>query len=104
MDNKLSIHFREDEAKSIPFSTKNRKRKIKTLDIRQNSGDVKIEKHSKLIYFGCELDEILSGEAMALEVIKSINGRLKFLYRKNRCLKPYLKLLLCNALIQPHFN
>ena len=29
---------------------------------------------------------------------------LKFLYRKNRYLISYLKLLLCNALIQRHFN
>ena len=33
-----------------------------------------------------------------------INGMLKFLYRKNRYLISYLKQLLCNALIQPHFN
>ena len=41
---------------------------------------------------------------MALKVINKINGRLKFLYRKNRYLTPYLKRLLCNALIQPHFD
>ena len=33
-----------------------------------------------------------------------INGMLKSLYRKNRYLISYLKQLLCNALIQPHFN
>ena len=32
VDNKLSIHFGEDKTKSILFSTKNRKRKIGTLD------------------------------------------------------------------------
>ena len=32
-DNKLHIHFGEDKTKSILFSTKNRKRKIETLDI-----------------------------------------------------------------------
>ena len=44
------------------------------------------------------------GEAMALKVMNKINSRLKFLYRKIRCLTPYLKRLLCNALIQPHFD
>ena len=39
VDNKFSIHFGEDKTKSILFSTKNRKRKIGTLDIH---GDVKI--------------------------------------------------------------
>ena len=29
---------------------------------------------------------------------------LEFLYRKNRYLTSYLKQLLCNALIEPHFN
>ena len=41
---------------------------------------------------------------MALKVINKINSRLKFLYRKSRYLTPYLKQLLCNALIQPHFD
>ena len=39
VDNKLSIHFGEDKTKSILFSTKNRKRKIRTLDMQY--GDVK---------------------------------------------------------------
>ena len=46
----------------------------------------------------------MSGEAMALSVINKINNKLKFLYRKNRFLTPTLRRLLCNALIQPHFN
>jgi len=41
---------------------------------------------------------------MAAQVISKINGRLKFLYRKNRFLTPELRRLLCNALIQPHFD
>ena len=45
VDNKLSIHFREDKAKSILFSTKSKKRNIETLDIRQNFTDVKIEQY-----------------------------------------------------------
>ena len=41
---------------------------------------------------------------MALSVINKINNKLKFLYRKNRFLTPTLRRLLCNALIQPHFD
>ena len=88
VDNKLSIYFGEDKTKSILFSTKNRKWKIGTFDIQH--GDVKIKQYSKVTYLGCELDESLSGEVMALKVIIKINGRLKFLYRKNRYLTPYL--------------
>ena len=36
--------------------------------------------------------------------VDKINSRLKFLYTKNRYLTPYLKRLLCNALIQQHFD
>ena len=50
------------------------------------------------------LDELMSGEKMALRVIEKINSRLKFLYRKNRILGIPLRRLLCNALIQPHFD
>ena len=41
---------------------------------------------------------------MALRVLEKINGRLKFLWRKNKFLTRPLKRLLCNALIQPHFD
>ena len=89
VDNKLSIYFGENKTKSILFSTKNRKREIGTLDIQY--GDVKIKQYSKVTYLGCELDKSLSGEAMALKVINKIDRRLKFLYRENRYLTPYLK-------------
>ena len=41
---------------------------------------------------------------MALNVVNKINNKLKFLYRKNSFLTPALRHLLCNALIQPHFD
>ena len=39
---------------------------------------------------------------MATKVLGLINGRLKFLYQKQRFLTYPLRRLLCNALIQPH--
>ena len=56
------------------------------------------------LYLGCVLDKNLSGEPVALQVIKKINTRLRFLYRKNRFLSQPLRRLLCNAIIQPHFD
>ena len=41
---------------------------------------------------------------MAIKVIKKVNARLKFLHRQNRYLTPSLRRLLCNAIIQPHFD
>ena len=72
---------------------KTEKRKIgKTLDIQYS--DVKIKQYLKVRYLGCEQDESSSGEAMALKVTNKINGKLKFLYKKNRYLTSYLKRLL----------
>ena len=41
---------------------------------------------------------------MALHALTKINAKLKFLYRKRSFLSTYLRRLLCNALIQPHFD
>ena len=53
---------------------------------------------------GCILDNNLSGESMAIKVLGLVNERLKFLYRKQRFLTYPLLRLLCNALIQPHYD
>ena len=41
---------------------------------------------------------------MAAKVLNTVNNRLKFLYRKQKFLSLSLRRLLCNALIQPHFD
>ena len=66
--------------------------------------DMQIKQHSKVKYLGCLMEETMSGEAMAFNVIHKINSKLKFLYCKNNFLTPKLRHLLCNALIQPHFD
>ena len=38
---------------------------------------------------------------MALKFINKINGKLKFLYTKNRFLSAELRRIVCDALIQP---
>ena len=102
VDNKLSIHFGEEKTKSILFTSKHKIKKVGNLTIHR--GDIQIKQHSKVTYLGCILDEDLSGESMATKVIGMINGRIKFLYRKNKFLNSTLRRLLCNALIQPHFD
>ena len=63
-----------------------------------------IKQHPEVTYPGCVLDKMMSGEPMTLIVTYKTNGKLKFLYRKNRFLSPELQRMLCNALIQPHFD
>ena len=102
VDNKLSIHFGEDKTKSILFASKFENKNIKKLNTKY--GDIEIKQHSKVKYLGCLMDETMSREAMTLHVIHKINNKLKFLYRKNDFLTPTQRRLLCNALIQPHFD
>ena len=102
VDNKLSIHFGEDKTKSILFASKFKNKNIKKLNIKY--GDIQIKQHSKVKYLRCLMDETMSGEAMALNIIHKINNKLKFLYCKSDFLTPTLRCLLCNALIQPHFD
>ena len=72
IDNKLSIHLGEEKTKSILFGTKKHLKNQTDLNIKY--GDVKIKQHSKVTYLGYILDSNLS------------NGKLKFLYRKQRFL------------------
>ena len=102
VENKLSIHFGEDKTKSILFGSKMKLRNVEPLDIRR--GDTKIKQYTEVTYLGCKLDQNLSGESMATKVLGKINGRLKFLYRKQAYLSKSLRRLLCNALMQPHFD
>ena len=89
VDKKLSIHFGEDKTKSILFATKFKIKKVRKLNIRY--GDIQIKQHSKVKNLGRMLDEIMSGETIALFVINKINNRLKFLYWKNRFLTPTMR-------------
>ena len=81
MDSKLNIHFDEDKTKSIVFTSKFKTINTKKLNIKY--GDIQIKENSKVKYLGCLLDETMSGEAMALNVLNKINNKLKFLHRKN---------------------
>ena len=102
MDNKFSIHFGEHKTKSILSAPLNKCKKLRKLNI--SYGSLKIKQYSEVAYLGCTLDESLSGESMALKVVSKINTRLKFLNRKGKFLSPQLRRLLCNALIQHHFD
>ena len=41
---------------------------------------IEIKQYSKVIYLCCILDETMPAESMALETIKEVNQKLKFLY------------------------
>ena len=101
VDNNLSLHFGEDETKSIFLSPKHRPKSIGQIDISDK--DVKINQYSKVTYFVCTLDNCLTGEYMAMQFCTKVTSKLKLLYRKKFLLKD-LRRLLCNALTQPHVD
>ena len=99
IDNELSVHFGEDKTKSILYA---RSKTPAKLDI--SFQDHHIKQYNCVEYLRCFLDYNLNGETMARKVLNKINVKLKFLYRQATFLNPTCKRLLCNALIQPHFN
>jgi len=102
VENKLSIHFGEEKTKSILFGSK---RKLKSEDkLNICRGNIEIKQYSKVTYLGCILDCNMSGEYMATKVLQKINARLRFINRNRRVLNQALRRILCNALIQPHFD
>ena len=66
--------------------------------------DVILKQHNFVEYLGCLLDNTLSGKDMAEKVLEKVNGRLKFLYRQSKYLNKRLRRMLCNTIIQPHFD
>ena len=68
VDNRLSIHFGEDKTKSILFASKRKIRKVPKLKV--NYKNIQIKQRSKAIHLGRILDDTMSGESMALKVIK----------------------------------
>ena len=84
------------------FLQVNRAKNIHQLDIKYK--DINIKQNSEISYLGCVIDKTMLGEPMPLKVINKINGKLELLYRKSRFLSPELRRMLCNALIQPHFD
>ena len=77
VDNKLSVHFGEDKAKSILFSPKHKSKSMRQIDISYK--DVKIKKYSQGTYLGCVLDEYLTRKSMAMHVCKKVSSKLKLL-------------------------
>ena len=65
---------------------------------------VDIKKVSTVKYLGVHLDDNLSGNVQAMDVLKKASARLSFLYRKSNLLDFRSRVVLCMALIQPFFD
>ena len=67
IDNNLSVYFGQEKTKSILFGTKHKLRNAKALNTVCKG--IAIKEFEKVKYPGCILDQSLSGESMALNVI-----------------------------------
>ena len=77
IDNKLSLHL--GKTQSILFGTKRRLSTGVKLNVICN-GNV-IESKSNVTYLGVTLDQFLSGEIIASNILYKSSNKLKFLYR-----------------------
>ena len=100
IDNKLSLHL--GKTQSILFGTKRRLSTGVKLNVICN-GNV-IESKSNVTYLGVTLDQFLSGEIIASNILYKSSNKLKFLYRNAGKFNLETKKLLISALIQCHFN
>ena len=101
-DNKLALHLGKTE--SILFASKPKLSSCDRLVIVHVCNENLISSNKSVKYFGANLDQCLSGESIANQVIKKANAKLKFLYRKRSFLNRYTKQLLVSSLIQCHFD
>ena len=100
IDNKLSLHLGKTGA--ILFGTKRKQNSVQDFSVKCNGKT--INKSSSVKYLGVNLDNTLSGESIASNVIKKASGRLKFLYRHSNCLNFKSRKTLSSALIMCHFD
>ena len=99
-ENKLSLHLGNTE--SILFASNQRLKKTAVLDITCNG--IKVKAKESVKYLGVTLDQSLSGKIMGTSILKKINAKVKFLYRKRIFFGAKEKKMLCSALVQSSFD
>ena len=97
VQNKLSLHFGQDKKNQfylvcifsiwLTRSSEHKFWNAKAFNIGYNG--IEIKQYKKVKYLGYVLDQSLSGESMALNVIDKVNSGLKFLHSQNPLLIPF---------------
>ena len=100
IDNKLSLYLGKTEG--ILFGTKRKFNSVQDFSI--NCNGMTISTSSSVKYLGVTLDNTLSRDSIASNVIKKANERLKFLYRHSNCLNFKSCKTLTSALKMCHFD
>ena len=100
IDNKLSLHFGKTE--SVVFGSKRSLKGNNSIDVICD-GQI-ISSKLCLKYLGVELDQSLSNNQTADNIVSQSNAKIKFLYQQRRHFNMKIKKLLTSALIQCHFD
>ena len=100
VDNKLSLHLGKTEC--IIFGSKRKIKNVENFSV-ECSGQI-IKSQESVKYLGINIDQSVSGEAIANNIIQKANSRMKFMYRNGSCLNQNCRKILCSALIQCHFD
>ena len=100
IDNKLSLRL--GKTQSIVFGTSKKLCKCNTLNIVCNG--IVIESKSTVTYLGVTLDQSLSGDVTASDVLLKTSNKFKFLYRNARKFNMKTKTLFVSSLIQCNFD
>ena len=101
VDNKLSLHMGKTQCIIFGFKWKLRKY-INFFSVECNGHTIKAQRSVK--YLGLTLDDQSTGEAIVNNIVKKVNGRLKFLYRQCNFLEEKLWKFICSAFIQCHID
>ena len=100
VDNKLSLHLGKTE--SILFGSKRNLKKCNKLNVQCN--DEVIAPQQCVKYLGANLDQELSGEQHAMNVLKKVSARIKFIYRNSKYFDCHTSKLVASAIVQCHFD
>ena len=100
IDNRLSLHLGKTE--TILFGSKRRLRSFNKLSVKCNNVDIKST--SNVTYLGEIIDQDVSGESMAKDVITKSCRKVKYLYRQCRNFDKDTKRNLASALVLCHLD
>ena len=100
IENKLSLHLGKTE--SILFGSKRKLAQTSNLHIKCGENDIACKSNVK--YLGLPLDQSLTGESIAQNIIRKCNAKLGFLYRQARKFNIDTKRTLVSALVQCHLD
>ena len=100
IDNKLSLHLGKTE--SILFGTEKKLASVNNFHVQCDN--ISVTSVKNVTYLGLSLENNLSSNSIVSNIIKKASSRLKFLYRYKDILNENSRKILCNALIQCHFD